>query len=179
MKLSDLKAIHWASIGLLVLAYTLQVLSKQDALAPVSVLLQALSAIIGGGSVGAALASPKLEFSGRGPQRGVVDVFTAFVVTVCAIGTLVCLAMFASGCTPAQSAAWAQVEPTVWADVEAGKSLEQIESDVAFLLVGKSGPELVAIVDDALAFLVDSGVLSGAGAAKAHDLRTKIAAVPR
>jgi hypothetical protein len=62
-------------------------------------------------------------------------------------------------CSPAQMAEADKVEQTVLADIVAGKTLPQIESDVATLVAGQPGADVVVLVDDALTFLVDLGVV--------------------
>lgn len=78
-------------------------------------------------------------------------------IVVLALAFVPAVAM--TGCTPAQTAELQNIENVVMADLSNGKTLQQIEDDVATIAVGKVGPALVAIVDDALAFLIDSGLV--------------------
>jgi hypothetical protein len=68
----------------------------------------------------------------------------------------------AGACTPAQSAELTQIENRVAADLQAGKTLEQIETDVA-IIVNPKNPLIdtlvVILVNDALQILVDAGVI--------------------
>lgn len=58
-------------------------------------------------------------------------------------------------CSPAEQAIEAKIEQTILNDLATGKTLEQVETDVAVLLVGQPGADIVVIVNDALAFLID------------------------
>lgn len=72
-----------------------------------------------------------------------------------------------TGCTPAQQAVLIQIENVVLADLAANKTLEQIETDVAaIVLPGNAGADIVAIVNDAIQFLIDTGVIAKLVAAK-------------
>lgn len=66
-------------------------------------------------------------------------------------------------CTPAQSAEAVQVEQVILTDLETGKTIVQIELDVTNILVGagiqKTADEIVVIVNDVLAYLLDMGQL--------------------
>jgi hypothetical protein len=68
-----------------------------------------------------------------------------------------------SACTPAQSAEMVQIEQVILADVESGKPIVQIELDVTNILVGvniqKTADEIVIIVNDVLAYILDLGQL--------------------
>lgn len=80
---------------------------------------------------------------------------------------LVLVAMCVSGCTPAEQALATNIENTVLADLGAGKSLPQIEADVASLIICpgapngscKSAQAIVAIVNDTLDLLIGLGVI--------------------
>lgn len=81
---------------------------------------------------------------------------------------LVCLALGASvlgigatvsACTPAQQAEWSQIEQTVLSDLAAGKTREQILADVGSIVAGRPGADVAIILDDALEFLIDAGVI--------------------
>jgi hypothetical protein len=74
------------------------------------------------------------------------------------LATLLGFGLIACG-TPAQQAVEAKVEQTVLADIVAGKTLQQIEADVAQLVAGQPGADAVIITNDILAFLVDIGVI--------------------
>ena len=66
----------------------------------------------------------------------------------------------ASACTPAQYAVFTQVEQRVLADLSIpGEGLPQVEADVATLLAGQPGADVVAIVNEALQLLVDLNVI--------------------
>lgn len=52
-----------------------------------------------------------------------------------------------------------KIEQVVLADLTAGKTAVQIESDVAGLLAGKTGTEIVVIVNDVITVLIDAGVI--------------------
>jgi len=96
------------------------------------------------------------------------------VIRLAALGVCATMLFAAQGCTPAQQATWSKVESTVLTDVEAGKSLTQLETDVATVVVGKSGAELVIIIDDALTFLEDAGAISLAAKPHAAALHAEI-----
>lgn len=71
------------------------------------------------------------------------------------VGTVVGAAAATESCTPAQQALFDQVDNLVLADIRAGDVLNQIETDVAKLVAGQPGADVVMIVDDALALLID------------------------
>jgi hypothetical protein len=85
-------------------------------------------------------------------------------------------ALATAACTPAQSAAWSTVEQTVLTDVEAGKGIVAIESDVATDLVGVAGPTVVLIVNDILTALEDLGAFSALAAKRVPALHTALLA---
>ena len=62
-------------------------------------------------------------------------------------------------CTPAQAAVLSHIEQVVLNDLTAGKTASQIEADVAVLLAGQPGADVVMIVNDAIALLIDLGVI--------------------
>jgi hypothetical protein len=66
-------------------------------------------------------------------------------------------AMTTTGCTPAQRAEISQVESTILHDIQAGKTLQQTEDDVAALVAGQAGVDAVIVFNDALALVVDAG----------------------
>lgn len=70
------------------------------------------------------------------------------------------------GCTPAQQAELSDLEKTILADIAAGKSRQQIEADVATILVGKDGPAIARIVDDVIQLLLDRGYIQTDAAQK-------------
>ena len=78
-----------------------------------------------------------------------------------AIGLVTCLAVLPliEGChlTPAQQAEEIQIENVVMTDLAAGDTAEQIESDVAKILVGQIGVDVVVVVNDVLQYLIDIG----------------------
>lgn len=157
----NLKGVHWTAIALTVLAYALHALAKDPSLAPESQILETVATLLGSSGLVTALSSPSV--TSKGASVGAL----AFVTT---------LAFGASACTPAQTASWQKVPGIVAGDLEKGDTLQQIEDDVATDLVGVAGPELVTIVDDAIAFLIDSGALSIAAQSRAEAMHTSIAA---
>lgn len=64
-----------------------------------------------------------------------------------------------ASCAPAQQAVEAKVEQVILDDLAAGKTLPQIEADVAQLVAGQPGADAAIIVNDVLAFLIDIGVI--------------------
>lgn len=77
------------------------------------------------------------------------------------IAATACLCLFCFGCQTI-AAAFPEldaIEKTVLADVEAGKTAEQIEADVAKIVAGQAGVDIVILVNDALAFLIDAGLV--------------------
>lgn len=72
-----------------------------------------------------------------------------------------CLAVL-PGChlTPAQQAEETQIENVVIADLAAGKTPEQTEADVAKILAGQLGVDVVVVLNDVLQYLIDIGVIS-------------------
>lgn len=89
---------------------------------------------------------------------GLAGVFAWCVTFVAAAVGGTTLAV-ATSCTPAQQAVFSTVEQKVLDDVVAGKTLTQIETDVATLLVGTPGTDVVLIVNEALTLLVDIGAI--------------------
>ena len=97
------------------------------------------------------------------------------------------LAASAPACTPAQQAEFTQIENVVLADFKAGKTRIQIEDDVAAIVIpGNAGADVVAILDEAIALLIDSGALKGllpllgqAKAMRAELATAKLAGVKR
>ena len=65
-----------------------------------------------------------------------------------------------------------QIEGIVLTDLESGKTLEQTEADVASLYAGQPGADVVAIVNDAIALLIDAGVLPAQWVPKAVEWHT-------
>ena len=62
-------------------------------------------------------------------------------------------------CTPAQGANVENIPALVLADLAQGKTVPQIEADVAKLLAGQLGADADVIVEDAIVLLVDAGVI--------------------
>lgn len=95
------------------------------------------------------------------------DSFPLWVVrplwrTAAVLATLACLVVAAdvpASCTPAQQAEYTQIEQTVLADLQAGKTLAQIEQDVGQLVAGQPGADVAEILNDALTLLIDLGVI--------------------
>ena len=80
-------------------------------------------------------------------------------------------------CTPAQSAMWAQIEQTVLTDLENGSALSAIEA--AVVAIDPAAASVAGLVDtiiqDAIAFLVDSGALpTPASKVRARGLQTEL-----
>ena len=71
----------------------------------------------------------------------------------------VCVVAACLACSPAQQAELTAVENIVLHDVEQGKAIPAIETDVATLVAGQPGADVVAIVDSALTLLIDMGVV--------------------
>jgi hypothetical protein len=76
-----------------------------------------------------------------------------------AVFTPIVVGAAATACTPAQSAILSSVEQTVLNDIVAGKTRIQIELDVASLLAGQPGVDVLTVLNDALAVLIDLGVV--------------------
>lgn len=77
-------------------------------------------------------------------------------------------------CTPADQAIEAKIEQTVLSDFEAGDGLPQIETDVAKLVAGQPGADVVIIVNDALGLLIDLGLIPANDVPKAKAMRTEL-----
>lgn len=90
----------------------------------------------------------------------------------------------ASACTPAQVAAIEDVPGLVLQDLEAGKTLPQIEADVSASIVCPGAPagscktaqEIDAIIDDALVLLTDLGVIPPGILPAANAMHAKLGA---
>jgi hypothetical protein len=84
-----------------------------------------------------------------------------------------------SACTPAQNAELSQIENKIAVDIQAGKTLEQIETDVA-LIVNPNNPLVDAIVimlvNDALQLLVDAGVIPPGFLSRAQTMLVQVRA---
>ena len=78
---------------------------------------------------------------------------TIFAVQTIAFGAAV------TGCTPAERAEAQTIEQLVLHDIQAGKGEQQIEADIAAQLAGQPGVDVVIILNDALAFLIDIGAI--------------------
>lgn len=80
-----------------------------------------------------------------------------------------------AACTPAQVAEAKSIEQLVLADLEAGKPVEAIESDVAVLLCGQPNAsacvDVVVVLNDALTLLIDSGVIPANVLPRAKSMR--------
>lgn len=59
--------------------------------------------------------------------------------------------------TPAETAEIKEVETTILADIAAGKSFPQIQEDVARVVAGQPGVDVVVIFDEAISLLIDLG----------------------
>jgi hypothetical protein len=80
-----------------------------------------------------------------------------FVSTLIGLGASVYALAGLYSCTPAQQAMFGKIENLVLADIEAGKTRQQIEADVGQLLAGQVGVDIVAAVDAAITLLLASG----------------------
>lgn len=76
------------------------------------------------------------------------------------------------GCTPAQEAILGQIESRVLADLKAGMLPEAIETDIAQLLAGQVGVDVVRIVNDAITLLIDGGFVPANLLPAARSLQT-------
>lgn len=78
-----------------------------------------------------------------------------------AIAAALAIACVLAGCAPAQTPnnVLATVEQVVIADLVAGKTLAQVEQDVARALGGSPAADVTMVVQDVLAVLIDTGVL--------------------
>jgi hypothetical protein len=105
------------------------------------------------------------------------------VAVICSAAAAVSLTQPA--CNSAAAPIFSQVEQTVLSDIEAGKTDAQIEQDVAALLgeqlfdAGAVTEEVVVVVQDAVAVLIDLGVIPpqfGPFAAALHQRESERAA---
>jgi hypothetical protein len=64
-----------------------------------------------------------------------------------------------ASCTPALFPELTAVAKLVLADVTAGDGAEQVEADVAKLLAGQPGVDVVVAVNDAITILIDLGYI--------------------
>jgi hypothetical protein len=76
--------------------------------------------------------------------------------------------VFFCGCSPAAQALEQRVEQTVATDLANGVALPQIEQDVAKVLAGQVGVDVVVVVQDAIAFLIDMGIIPASVQPYAH-----------
>ena len=164
--LKQLKGVHWTAIILATLGFAIAQLAKAPQLADEAALLNWLGGVLATGGVGTALGAHKVGFEAatdsKAGQRGYTKVSSMIWLAVLALACVVvaCGGALLAGCTPAESAKWSQVEAVVLADVNAGKNLQQIESDVAGIVIGADAPLVLTIVDDALTVLEDLGAFS-------------------
>jgi hypothetical protein len=91
--------------------------------------------------------------------QGKVALAKAAAVTLSVLMIVVFASFTVLGCSPAQQAIEAKVEQVILNDLATGKTLQQVEADVATVLAGQPGADVVIIVNDALAFLIDIGVI--------------------
>lgn len=94
---------------------------------------------------------------------------TIFAVQTIAFGAAV------TGCTPAERAEAQTIEQLVLHDIQAGKGEQQIEADIAALLAGQPGVDVVIILNDALAFLIDIGAIPSDLMGAALNMKTSVA----
>lgn len=87
-------------------------------------------------------------------------------------------ALLSEGCTPAQQAELGQIESIVLADVQAGKTLEQIMADVGKVVGGKAGVDVAVITYDILVTLIDLGVIPSNVLPQAQAHKAALAAMP-
>jgi len=80
---------------------------------------------------------------------------------IACVATVAALALTQVGCQQLQAdiPVLDNVETLIVNDLKAGDSLPQIETDVAQLLAGQPGVDVVEVVNAALTLLVDAGVL--------------------
>jgi hypothetical protein len=95
--------------------------------------------------------------------RGRIGLAVAFVGMLAFGGTQ-------TACTPALNAERIQIENIVLGGLLSGESQKQIEEDVATAIGGKTGADIVILVDDALTLLIDSGKLTPAELTAAQTL---------
>ena len=93
-----------------------------------------------------------------------------FVAGVFAVALAVGGLLAFGGCTPAQSVEMSNIESTILGDLVANKSQAQVEQDVAAIVGGKFGVDVVILVDDALVLLIDSGTLTASELTAAQTL---------
>lgn len=92
-------------------------------------------------------------------------------------GTIGTVASSVTACTPAQQAEWTKVESTVLADLKAGKTLTQIEDDVAaIVLPGMPSADIVAIVNAAITTLLNYLAIPATNVVAAKGMLTELAA---
>lgn len=96
------------------------------------------------------------------PRRNMIGWWIASIMMSASL-TLFIVGAALPACTPAQSAEAVQIEQVVLADIEQSKTIVQIELDVTNILVSagiqKTADEIVVIVNDVLAYLLDLGQL--------------------
>ena len=101
---------------------------------------------------------PATVASERGYTKVSSMMWLAGLALACAVAA--CGGALLAGCTPAQTAEWKSAEAVVLADVNAGDSLQKIESDVAAIYIGADSPLVLTIIDDALTLLEDTGAIA-------------------
>lgn len=114
-------------------------------------------------AIGKMITPPNTSSSKKPPSAmppGVAVFVGFFLMAAGATTTILGVGIVATnGCTPAQIAEDQRIEQTILADLVAGKTRQQIEADVATIIAGQPGADVAAIVDAALVFLVDVGVI--------------------
>jgi hypothetical protein len=120
-----------------------------------------------GSSTGSPPASPPPSPKPPTAIRGKVGLATLF-------GFVMLLGLIPAACTPAQQALEAKVEQMILNDLAAGKTATQIEADIGQLVAGQPGADAVVILNDALAFLIDIGVIPPGFIPQAQAMLTEV-----
>ena len=121
--------------------------------------------LTGGGSTPKGAAADRIRRkSSRPPPPNAGRVGLALVLHTAMILSVLAAAEVGIGavvtdCTPAQQALQQQIEQAILADLAAGKTRTQVIVDVGALLAGQPGADVARIVADAIAFLIDTGVI--------------------
>jgi len=105
-----------------------------------------------------------------------VPLFAWASVLLCGLMATVVVPLQA--CTPVDQAVEAKIEQTVLDDFLAGKTIVQIETDVAALVAEQPGADVVAIVNDILGLLVDLGKIPPNLIPKANAMRLALHPIP-
>jgi hypothetical protein len=90
---------------------------------------------------------------------------------------VVLAALLLSGCTPAQNAAWSQIEKVVLADIENGTALSAIESTVEQIYPPAAGDAQLAdvIIQAAIDLLEATGAIPTPSTANLANLKSAMA----